>query len=76
MKPLWTKHELLKATDASDPTFKFLVDTNTNIFGVSINDQTIQKGDCLPQVEGTRGEGRARGKATCQEEEEDKVSAV
>ena len=57
MKPLWTKQELLKATNADDPTLKFLIESNSNIFGVSINDQTIKKGDLFIAIKGNRFDG-------------------
>ena len=57
MKPLWTKKELLKATGANDPTFKFLEENNANIFGVSINDQTIKKGDLFIAIKGKNFDG-------------------
>jgi len=42
LKPLWTKQELLKATDANDPTLKFLIKNDSNVYGVSIDDQSIK----------------------------------
>ena len=57
MKPLWTKQELLKATDANDPTLKFLMESNSNVLGISINDQTIKKGDLFVALKGHRFDG-------------------
>ncbi len=57
MNPLWTKQELLKATDANDPTLKFLIEDNNNVFGVSINDKTIKKGDLFVALKGHRFDG-------------------
>ena len=57
MNPLWTKQELLKATNASDPTLKFLIESNANVFGVSINDQTTKKGDLFIALKGDRFDG-------------------
>lgn len=57
MKPLWTKQELLKATDANDPTLKFLIENKSNVSGVSINDKTIKKGDVFVALKGHKFDG-------------------
>ena len=57
MKPLWTKQELLKATDANDPTLKFLIENKSNVSGVSINDKTIKKGDIFVALKGHKFDG-------------------
>ena len=57
MNHLWTKQELLKATEANDPTLKFLMEENANVLGVSINDQTIKKGDLFIALKGNRFDG-------------------
>ena len=57
MNPLWTKQELLMATHASDPTFKFLVGNNINICGVSINDHTTKNGDLFIALKGNKFDG-------------------
>ena len=57
MNRLWTKQELLLATNAIDPTFKFLGSQDTNISGVSINDRTINKGDLFVALKGDRFDG-------------------
>jgi UDP-N-acetylmuramoyl-tripeptide--D-alanyl-D-alanine ligase len=57
LKPLWTKQELLKATDANDPTLKFLIENKSNVSGVSINDKTIKKGDIFVALKGHKFDG-------------------
>jgi UDP-N-acetylmuramoyl-tripeptide--D-alanyl-D-alanine ligase len=57
LKPLWTKQELIKATDANDPTLKFLIENKSNVSGVSINDKTIKKGDIFVALKGHKFDG-------------------
>ena len=57
MKPLWTKQELLKATEVNDPNLKFLSESGNNIYGVSINDKTIKKGDLFIALKGDKFDG-------------------
>ena len=49
MKPLWTKKDLILATGASDPSSYFLENVN-GIWGVSIDDRTIKKGDLFKNI--------------------------
>ena len=44
MKHLWTKKSLVLATNATDPSNKFL-SKNRSVSGISIDDRTLKKGD-------------------------------
>mgnify|MGYP001177553629 FL=1 len=57
MNSLWNKQELIEATGASDPTNKFLDKTNSNIFGVSIDERTIKKNDLFIALKGPKFDG-------------------
>ena len=56
MKPLWTKKELISATHASDPSSSFLQNID-EIWGVSIDDRTINKGDLFIALIGDKFNG-------------------
>ena len=56
MKPLWTKDELMMATNALDPSSNFLEKVN-GVWGVSIDDRTIKKGDLFIALKGDRFNG-------------------
>ena len=54
--PLWTKRELMSACKGSDPTSKFLKDFD-GVYGVSIDDRTINKGDLFIALIGDKFDG-------------------
>ena len=54
--PLWTKHDLITASDALDPTSNFLKNVN-NVVGISIDDRTINKGDLFIALVGDKFDG-------------------
>ena len=56
MKPLWTKKDLMSATSASDPSKYFLENVN-GIWGISINDRTLKKGDLFIALKGDKFNG-------------------
>ncbi len=56
MKPLWTKKELMVATDAKDPSSNFLENMD-GIWGVSIDERTIEKGDLFIALKGDKFDG-------------------
>ena len=56
MKPLWTKKELIVATNALDPSSNFLANMK-EIWGVSIDDRTIKKGDLFIALKGDNFDG-------------------
>ena len=56
MKVLWTKIDLIAATNATDPSLKFLKNIN-GISGISIDDRTIQQGDLFIAIKGDRFDG-------------------
>ena len=56
MKPLWTKKELMVATNVRDPSSNFLEDAD-GVWGVSIDDRTIKKGDLFIALKGDKFDG-------------------
>ena len=56
MNFLWTKHELISATNGSDPSSNFLKNEDV-VSGVSIDDRTIQKGDLFIAIKGDKFDG-------------------
>ncbi len=56
MKPLWTKKDLISATNALDPSSYFLENFD-GVWGVSIDDRTIQKGDLFIALIGDKFDG-------------------
>ena len=56
MKPLWTKKDLMSATNALDPSSYFLENFN-GVWGVSIDDRTIKKGDLFISLIGDKFDG-------------------
>lgn len=56
MKPLWTKKDLMLATNALDPSSHFLENSN-GAWGVSIDDRTIKKGDLFIAIIGDKFDG-------------------
>ncbi len=56
MKPLWTKKDLMSATNAVDPSSYFLENFN-GVCGVSIDDRTINKGDLFIAIIGDKFDG-------------------
>ena len=56
MNLLWTKKDLISATNASDPSSYFLEKVN-GILGISINDRTIKKGDLFIAIIGDKFDG-------------------
>ena len=53
---MWTKNELISATNGSDPSSNFLENEDV-ISGVSIDDRTIQKGDLYIAIKGDNFDG-------------------
>ena len=53
---MWTKNELISATNGSDPSSNFLENEDV-ISGVSIDDRTIQKGDLYIAIKGDKFDG-------------------
>ena len=56
MNFLWTKHELISATNGSDPSSNFLKNQDV-VSGISIDDRTIQKGDLFIAIKGDKFDG-------------------
>ena len=56
MKALWTKKDLMSATNALDPSSYFLQSYN-GVCGVSIDDRTINKGDLFIAIIGDKFDG-------------------
>ena len=56
--PLWTKHDLMSACKASDPTSNFLKNFN-NIAGISIDERTINEGDLFIALIGEKFDGHS-----------------
>ena len=56
MKPLWTKKELMTAASALDPSLNFLQNVD-GIWGISIDDRTIKKGDLFIALRGDKFDG-------------------
>ena len=54
--PLWTKHDLISACKASDPTSNFL-NNYEDISGISIDDRTIKKGELFIALVGENFDG-------------------
>ena len=54
--PLWTKKDLMFACKASDPTSNFLNNCD-NIYGISIDDRTIKKGELFIALIGDNFDG-------------------
>ena len=54
--PLWTKKELMSACNASDPTSNFLKNFDS-IYGISIDDRTIKKGELFIALIGENFDG-------------------
>ena len=54
--PLWTKHDLMSACKASDPTGNFLKNFE-KIHGVSIDERTIKKGELFIALIGENFDG-------------------
>ena len=56
MKALWTKQDLIAATNAIDPSLNFL-NKISGISGISIDDRTIQPGDLFIAFKGDKFDG-------------------
>ncbi|MDC0530790.1 UDP-N-acetylmuramoyl-tripeptide--D-alanyl-D-alanine ligase [Alphaproteobacteria bacterium] len=56
MRSLWTKKDLIAATNATDPSFNFLNKLN-DISGISIDDRTIKKGELFIAIIGDKFDG-------------------
>ena len=56
MNLLWTKKELITATNGSDPSSNFLINQK-NVFGISIDDRTIKEGDLYVAIKGDKYDG-------------------
>ena len=56
--PLWTKYDLMKACNASDPTSSFLKNFH-DINGISIDERTISIGDLFIALIGDKFDGPA-----------------
>jgi len=56
LKPLWTKKDLMSAASASDPSTYFLKNID-GVWGVSIDDRTIKKGDLFVALIGDKFNG-------------------
>ena len=56
MKALWTKQDLIAATNAIDPSLNFLNKINA-VSGISIDDRTIQPGDLFIAFKGDKFDG-------------------
>ncbi len=56
MKPLWTKKDLMSATNALDPSSQFLENFD-GALGVSIDDRTVKKGDLFIALIGDKFNG-------------------
>ena len=56
MNLLWTKKELIAATNGSDPSSNFLINQK-NVFGISIDDRTIKEGDLYVAIKGDKYDG-------------------
>ena len=56
MNLLWTKQELITATNGSDPSSSFLKDKK-GVFGISIDDRTIKEGDLYVAIKGDKYDG-------------------
>ena len=54
--PLWTKKDIMSACEASDPTLNFL-NNFENIYGISIDDRTIKKGELFIALIGENFDG-------------------
>ena len=54
--PLWTKQDLMSACNASDPTSNFLKNFDS-IYGISIDDRTIKKGELYIALIGENFDG-------------------
>ena len=53
---LWTKQDLMSACNASDPTSNFLNNFDS-IYGISIDDRTIKKGELFIALIGKNFDG-------------------
>ncbi|MDC0093177.1 UDP-N-acetylmuramoyl-tripeptide--D-alanyl-D-alanine ligase [Alphaproteobacteria bacterium] len=56
MKILWTKKDLIAATNATDPSLNFLNKVN-GVSGISIDNRTIQPGDLFIALKGEKFDG-------------------
>ena len=56
MKNLWSKKELILATNGLDPSLNFLKNTD-GVFGISIDDRTLKKGDLFIALKGNKFDG-------------------
>jgi len=56
LKKLWSKSELILATNGSDPSLNFLKNTD-GVFGISIDDRTLKKGDLFIALKGNKFDG-------------------
>lgn len=56
MKHLWTKKSLVLATNATDPSNKFL-SKNRSVSGISIDDRTLKNGDLFIAIKGDKFDG-------------------
>ena len=56
MKTLWTKKDLIAATNATDPSLKFLNKLN-RITGISIDDRTLKQGELFIAIKGDKFDG-------------------
>ena len=56
MKNLWSKNELILATNGLDPSLNFLKKTD-GVFGISIDDRTLKKGDLFIALKGNKFDG-------------------
>ena len=56
MRTLWTKKDLIEATNAIDPTLNFM-NKIIGISGISIDDRTIEPGDLFIAFKGNKYDG-------------------
>ena len=56
MRTLWTKKDLMAATNAIDPTLNFLNKFN-GVSGISIDDRTVQPGELFIALKGDKFDG-------------------
>ena len=56
MKNLWSKKELILATNGLDPSLNFLKKTD-GVYGISIDDRTLKKGDLFIALKGNKFDG-------------------
>ena len=56
MNPLWTFTEIFEATNGNDVSNKFL-NSDKKIFGVSIDERTLKRGDLFIAIKGKKFDG-------------------